>query len=186
MPKRRARAEQLRSKAEQQYPFVRWYDPVVVESPDTRNKWGGMLETWHPGDEGAPDLPRPSGIPMERTGVELYQSQQASPLALAAEMLHVDPYANYTRGALNLSPEQEKALRFASEDFDIPSAGSYLKAYQNALDSAMRGYAMNQWTPSENAEMQYTPQQTSLLDMLQKYTQTGVYPLNFDLSSLNR
>ena len=186
MAKKRTPPQDLLAQAAQQYPFVRWHDPVVVESPDTRNKWGGMLETWHPGDEGAPDLPRPSGIPMERTGVELYQGQQASPLDLAAELLHVDPYANYTRGALNLSPEQEKALRSTALDFDVHSAGDYLHAYQNAVDSAMRGYAMNQWPPAANASMQYTPQQTSLLDMLQKYTQTGVYPLNFDLSSLSR
>lgn len=185
MPKRKpSRADRLLAEAERQWPYVRAYNPAVVESPDTRNPYGGFMETWLPGDEGAPELPRPAGIPMERVGIELYEGKPAQPLDIAAEMLHADPFSQYTRGALSLSPSQQETLKGAAEDYRASLDQGEQRAMQNAIDSALRGYVFNQWPASANAEMQYDPRQRALLDLLQKYTQTGVYPLDFDLARM--
>lgn len=177
------RKKDIVSEAAEQWPFVNIYDPAVTRSPARPE--GYVLETWPKGETGGSDYPRPRELPMERVGIELY-GDRASPLDVAADLLHVDPFANYTREELlsNLSPEQIATLKYGSLDYASSLDQGEQRAMQNAIDSAMRGYVFHQWPASANAEMRYDPRQMALLDLLQKYTQTGVYPLDFDLARM--
>ena len=165
----------LLSDAEKRYPFIKQYNPVVTMSP---NQGGGdYAETWFQGDTGDKSRPRPSAIPLNRVGIEVYRPDQFGATDLAAEFLHVDPFANQTRRALlqSLSPQQINTLKHAAGDYadTLKYGGTHQKALENAVDSAMRGYTVGQWPDSANAEMKYTPQQLQMLNALRDYMQTG-------------
>lgn len=170
-----APAPSLLSDAEKRYPFIKQYNPVVTMSP---NQGGGdYAETWQLNDAGDKSRPRPSSIPMNRIGVEVYRPNDFGATDLAAEFLHVDPYANSTRQALlkSLSPQQIATLKRASGDYadSLKYGETEQKALENATDSAMRGYTVGQWPDSANAEMRYTPQQLQMLNSLKRYMETG-------------
>jgi hypothetical protein len=176
-------ANQVLSQAEQQYPFISQYRPVVVGS----KRSGDDSETWFPGDSGDANDPRPTDIPLDRVGVEVMRPGAFSPEALACVMIHVDAWANATRGLLgdSLSPVQLAALKRESGDYQ-QSLQMKLPPQQvlnNGIDSAMRGYTVGQWPADANARMNYTPQQIGWLDSLRTYMQQGVYPLDYRLPS---
>lgn len=174
-------ANQVLSQAEQQYPFVSQYRPVVTVS----NRQGDYAETWPVGETGDPSYPRPGSIPIDRVGVEVMRPKDFGPSDLAAEMLHIDPWANATRGLLgdSLSPVQLAALKRESGDYQqsLQMKLPPQQALNNAVDSAMRGYTVGQWPADANARMGYTPQQLQWLNGLRTYMQQGVYPLDYKL-----
>lgn len=170
----------LLARAGAQYPFIRQYNPVV-----TLGKGEDYAETWPVGEEGAPEYPRPHDIPIDRVGVQVFRPGSFGPSDLAAEFLHIDPFANYTRGSLqdSMSPQQLSQLKQESGDYadTLKQGGTPEHALSNAVDSAMRGYTVGQWPSDANSRMGYTPTQTSDLQHLQQYMKTGVYPLRYSL-----
>jgi hypothetical protein len=167
--------EALLQMAEQKYPFINQYNPIVSMSPNAGG--GDYAETWRINDMGDRSRPRPKAIPPNRIGVEVYRPNDFGPTDLAAEFLHVDPYANATRAALlkSLSPQQIATLKHAAGDYadTLKMGGTEQKAIENSVDSAMRGYTVGQWPADANAEMRYTPQQLQMLDALKRYMETG-------------
>ena len=169
------RADALLEQTRQQYPFIDNVTPIVSYNPGGSTEY--RSETWRVGDEGTPERPRPKQFPMDRVGVEVYNPDKFGPSDLAGEMLHVDPRANAAQQSMMklFTPEQWKILSHASGDYGDPNAKDFNleHARSNAMDSAMRGYTVDQWTPADNAELGYTPEELQVMDSLKQYMKRG-------------
>jgi hypothetical protein len=123
---------------------------------------------------------------MDATGVQVFRPREFGLSDLAAEFLHVDPFANATRAHLlaSLSPSQMRTLKHGAGDYaeTLKGGGTEQQAMNNAADSALRGYTVNQWPASANAEMRYTPEQIKSLNDLRTYMGQGYYPLDYRMS----
>ena len=171
----------LLASAKQKYPFISQYNPVVTTGNAPAAYANDYAETWLPGDAGDAQSPRPSAIPLNGVGVNVYKTDKFGPDDLAAEFLHADPLANQTRSNLlkSMSAAQIQNLKSQSRDYadTINGGESDQKAMQNATDSALRGYTVGQWPAEANAAMRYTPYQTQMLERLKTYMRTGVRPV---------
>lgn len=165
-------SQDLLDKAKQEYGFIARQNPVVQVG-----KGEGYAETWPRYEEGAPDQPRPLSMAPGRVGVEVFNPQEFKPADLAGEMLHTDPYANLVRDYIrkSLSPQQLETIKQASGDYEmsIRMGMDENRAVQNAIDAAVRGYAVGQWPADVNASIGYNPQQKYVLDNLVKYMKQG-------------
>lgn len=164
--------QQLLEEARTQYPFVSQYNPQVVLGTGE-----GYAETYPVGETGRPlgdgKFSRPSSLPIDQVGIEIYKPKEFTARDLAGELLHIDPVANKIRDQLieTWTPEQIKTLQEHALDFDMTLAeGRPVKdAIKNATDSALRGYVVGQWSPEVDKYFNYTPQQLKLLDELKTY-----------------
>ena len=167
--------------AEKEYPFIKQHNPVVVDRPELRSKVGsqyrGYAETFPIDEQGKPTDPRSKTLPIERPGVEVYNTDDFRSSDLAGEIMHIDKYANEVRERLqaSLTPAQIKTLKGTAADYkmSLDENMSEDAAMRNATDSAMRGYVVNQWPDKQNKEMNYSEDQLKLLNNLKKYTKTG-------------
>ena len=154
------------------YPFIQQYNPLVSVGAGE-----GYAETWPQNEPGAPDVPRPKEFPMSRAGVQVFRPNDFGPHDLAAEFLHIDPFANETRDRLraSMTPAQIENLKNSAGDYHatLKSGGSEDRAIQNSIDSALRGYTVGQWPAEANASMGYNSDQLGMLDALKNYMQTG-------------
>jgi hypothetical protein len=161
-------SQDLLNQAMEKYPFVGWNNPAVAVG-----RGQGYAETFPVGEVGGAENPRPVGLPMGQVGVEVYKPSQFTPEDLAAEMLHVDRYANQVRDYLksSLTPKQMNMIKQESLDYrDSLNAGlSEEMAVQNAVDAALRGYVVGQWPDEVHQRIGYTPEQKKHLDDLAKY-----------------
>ena len=171
----------LLSQASKQYPFIQQHNPMVVVNP-AQDK--GFAETYPIGETGAP-LPgggfsKHSSLPIDRVGVEVFKTNEFTPNDLAAEMLHIDPFANQTRQSLikTWTPSQIEALKHHALDYQatIDEGRSPEDALQNATDAALRGYTIGQWPEEINQELKYSPSQLQVLDNLKSYMRSGKKP----------
>ena len=159
-----------------QYPYLKQHQLSVTKNPmpDMRK---GHAETFPSGETGSVDWPTPEGSDVNRHRVEVYRPETFSPRDLAAEGLHIDPYANEIRNSLlpTLTPHQVKTLKRNAGDYEmsIKSGQSEQKAMENTVDSAMRGHAFNQDANLVNMGMEYGPEQTEILNRLKRYVETG-------------
>ena len=162
----------LLEKAKKEYGFIASQNPVVQIG-----KGEGYAETWPRYEEGPPEQPRPLSMAPGRVGVEVYKPESFTPKDLAAEMLHTDPYSrlvsNYIRNSL--TSKQLELIKQSSADYEqsIRLGLGEDRAVQNAIDAAIRGYAVGQWPEQINAQIGYSPQQKYVLDSLVKYMRQG-------------
>ena len=168
----------LMQRAAQEYPFIRQHNPVVTVG-DTGQDYA---ETWPvnepgaPGPNGEPTRPAEFGVVGKnaRLGVMVGKPNDFTHHDLAAEILHIDPYAREISGKLQESwtPAQLKALKKHSGDYqstlDEPGR-TEADAIQNATDSAIRGTVVNQWPPEVNQALNYSPAQQQMLQSLSNY-----------------
>lgn len=173
--------QNLLNQATTAYPFVKQHNPLVV-----LGKGEGYAETYPIGETGRPleggGFSRPMTLPVNRVGVEVYKPDQFTAKDLAAEMLHIDPYANKAREQLMSSwtPQQLKTLKKHALDWEatIAEGRPEKDAIQNATDSALRGYTVGQWPEEINKALAYTPDQLKTLDALKMYMITGKAPIS--------
>lgn len=173
--------QNLLSQATQTYPFVKQHNPMVV-----MGKGEGYAETYPVGETGAPlqggGFSRPMTLPVDRVGVEVYKPNEFTPKDLAAEMLHIDPYAAKTRDQLMSSwtPKQLQTLKKHALDWEATLAEGRPEAdaIKNATDSALRGYTVGQWPEEINKALGYSPDQLKTLDSLKMYMITGKEPMS--------
>lgn len=162
----------LLDKAKQEYGFIARQNPIVQVG-----RGEGYAETWPRYEEGPPDQPRPLSMAPGRVGVEVFNPQQFKPADLAGEMLHTDPYANLVRDYIlkSLTPEQIAVIKDEALDYShsLRLGQSEERAMQNAVDSAIRGYAVGQWPSEINDRIGYSPQQKYVLDNLVRYMKQG-------------
>jgi hypothetical protein len=169
-------ASDLLAKAQQEYPFIGMNQPVVKVAQGE-----GYAETWPRGETGAPDAmgrdTRPYDFPMNQLGVTVHQPDKFTSADLAGEVLHVDPYANMVRDKLmqTMTPQQWGTLKNEALDYNesIRQGLSEQRAKENTIDSALRGYTVNQWPESVNQQLNYSPTQLELLNSLKTYMKTG-------------
>jgi hypothetical protein len=169
-------ASDLLAKAQQEYPFISMNQPVVKVAQGE-----GYAETWPRGETGAPDAmgrnTRPYDFPMNQLGVTVHQPDKFTSADLAGEVLHVDPYANIVRDKLmqTMTPQQWGTLKNEALDYNesIRQGLSEQRAKENTIDSALRGYTVNQWPESVNQQLNYSPAQLELLNSLKTYMKTG-------------
>jgi hypothetical protein len=174
-------ATDLLSQATQTYPFVAKHNPMVVENPSENR---GYAETYPVGETGAPlsegGYSKHSSLPIDRVGVEVFKPNEFTHHDLAAEMLHIDPYANQTRDTLikTWSPKQIETLKNHALDYQatINEGRSHEDALKNATDSALRGYTVGQWPEEINKALAYNPNQLKALESLKTYMTTGEEP----------
>jgi len=157
------------------YPFIAKHDPQV-----TLGKGQGFAETYPIGETGKPlgngQFSRPSVLPIDKIGVEIYQPNKFSSHDLAGEVLHGDPYAAEIRNKLlaTLSPEQLKKMQYHFLDYEesLKQGQPADRAIQNLGDAALRGYVLNQVPSKVNKDIGYTEEQKALFDSLTKYMKT--------------
>ena len=171
-------SSKLLSDAIKEYPFIAEHNPEVILN---KNGGEGFAETYPIGETGKPlnngGFSRPSTLPIDRPGVEVYKPDQFTSKDLAAEMLHIDPVANKVREELMKSwtPSQLKTLKEHALDYQatLDEGRSEKDAIQNATDSALRGYTVDQWPAHVNEDLNYSKKQLKMLDDLKSYMQTG-------------
>lgn len=173
--------QNLLNQATAAYPFVKQHNPLVV-----MGKGDGYAETYPIGETGRPleggGFSRPMTLPVNRVGVEVYKPSEFTHKDLAAEMLHIDPYANKVREQLMSSwtPQQLKTLKKHALDWEATLAEGRPEAdaIKNATDSALRGYTVGQWPEEINKALTYNPDQLKALDSLKMYMSTGKAPVS--------
>jgi hypothetical protein len=166
----------LMRKAHEEYPFMKQHNPAVAMGTGE-----GYAQTWPPGEGGKPDEQgndtRPTGLPMDRLGIEIYRPNDFTHHTLAGEVLHVDPYAREISDKLatTFNLKQLELLKREALDYQhsLDTGQDEQRAIQNATDSAVRGYVVNQWPDEVNQEFNYSPVQKGLLESLKNYTKTG-------------
>lgn len=164
--------------AKEQYKFI----PNDVVATVNKKSDGRILEAWSPTEEGYVGGARPKEIPMGKIGLEIYNPDKVSADDIAADVLHHDKFANQIRDkmldTIKSDPEQLSKLKEASADYQysIDAGQSKEQALKNAVDSAIRGYVVNQWPEEANKEMGYSDKQQSMLDQLKSYMVTGKIP----------
>jgi hypothetical protein len=166
----------LMRKAHEEYPFIKQHNPAV-----TMGTGEGYAQTWPPGEGGKPDAQgndtRPTALPMDSLGIEIYRPNNFTHHDLAGEVLHVDPYAREISDKLatTFDPRQLEVLKEEARDYQhsLDTGQDEQRAIQNATDSAVRGYVVNQWPNEVNQRFEYNPVQKGLLESLKNYTKTG-------------
>ena len=164
------RSSALLEKTRKEYPFIN--NTVGGLSYGTSDEY--QSETWKPKDQGTAETPRPKEAPMDLGWIQLF-NQNAGTSDVAGEAMHLDPRAQAVQQTLMkmLSPQQWEVLKHGARDYQDSLPQGEESARRNAMDSAIRGYVMNQWPDAANAEMQYTPEQLQQLDSLKQYTRRG-------------
>jgi hypothetical protein len=146
----------------------------VMQSPDDGS--GNMLEFWPPGEPGAASAPRPSRIPFDKPGVQLF-GDKAKPLDIAGDIVsHYgvknDPNlkAYYDQFISLMTPQQKAGLREGYERLRKKGEKRSFDQWAQAsgLPTAFRGYPFKQWPESYN-ETFYTPEQRATLDEMMRY-----------------
>ena len=173
--------QNLLNQATAAYPFVKQHNPLVV-----MGKGEGYAETYPVGETGRPleggGFSRPMTLPVNRVGVEVYKPNEFTPKDFAAEMLHIDPYANKAREQLmsSWSPKQLQTLKKHALDWEATLAEGRPEAdaIKNATDAALRGYTVGQWPEEINKALAYNPDQLTTLDALKMYMTTGKAPVS--------
>jgi len=164
------RSSALLEKTRKEYPFIN--NTVGRLKFDTGDQY--QSETWKPNEPGTPTNPRPEDFPMDLTGIQVF-NPNATTSDVAGEAMHADPRAQAAQQTMMklLSPQQWEVLKHGARDYQDSLPQGEESARRNAVDSAIRGYVMNQWPDAANAEMQYTPEQLQELDQLRQYTRRG-------------
>jgi hypothetical protein len=164
--------------AKEQYKFI----PNDVVATVNKQSGDRILEAWSPEEEGYVGGARPKEIPLGKIGLEIYNPDKVSAEDIAADVLHHDKFANEVRDKMTATikdnPEQLAKLKESSLDYQnsLDAGMSKDQALKNAVDSAMRGYVVGQWSEKDNAEMGYSDKQQGLLDNLKSYMVTGKVP----------
>ncbi|MGY2995453.1 hypothetical protein [Mesorhizobium sp. URHB0026] len=167
------RPTDLMGLARQQYPRI--FDNLnmgFVNSP-TANSDGNMLESWPAGEPGAPDYPRPSQLPLDQFGVQVFD-QNTTPRDLAADVV--------SHQLVKTDPAFSGDYQAFAKTFDTPQGQDRLRqdysysrqnegerrpmnewASTDRIPAYMRAYVFSQWP---NAEKAFSPEQLAILDRI--------------------
>ena len=156
--------------AVKQYPIIERSGVIGVMTPkkDSNN----MLEFYPPGES-----ERPSSIPLDRPGVEIF-NERATPLDVLGDvvshyLVKTDPVVSgyYEQFKKSMSPQQ---LYLLHEQYQYARKNEgEVRPFEQWLEIAglpayFRGYPFKQW-PDDFNERAYTPQQRNMLDEMMKY-----------------
>jgi hypothetical protein len=161
-----------------QYPIIGKAGVVGVVTPRENS---GYLEFYAPGETGSEDAPRPSTLPVDKPGVEIY-SDKTTPLDVLGDvtshhLIHTDPTVKkyYQDFVASMTPNQQKHLQeqYVYAQQNEGETRPYAQWLETAgLPGALRGYAFKQW-PDEFNQQFYTPEQRQHLDGMMQYLTGG-------------
>lgn len=170
-PKQANKSRKL-NQAFKEYPILKGVNLAYVETP-AQGK--GVLEFWPPGEGGTKDYPRPAEIPMNQSGVQIFD-KNATPRDIAADvvshsLVHSDP---------RLKDDYQKFVKtFNTSSGQARLKEDYLWAKQNEgetrpfeqwatstrIPAYFRGYVFQQW-PQHFTEKVFTPEQKKILNAM--------------------
>jgi hypothetical protein len=136
-----------------------------------------LLEFWPPGEKGTGDAARPSQLPLDAPGVQIY-SDKTTPLDVLGDvtshyLVNTDPQVKgyYQKFASSLNPKQQQFLQ-QQYQWSVENEGEKRPfaewAKTSGIPAYFRGYAFKQW-PEEFNEQAYTPEQRAMFDDMMKY-----------------
>jgi hypothetical protein len=175
--------EELLNQAMTEYPFIARHDPHVVLG----SKGNGYAETYPIGETGKPlgngQFSRPSVLPIDKLGIEIFKPDNFSHKDLVGEVLHGDPVSNQVRQELinSLTTSQLKTLKYHALDYGQSKKEGMPEhlALRNLGDAAIRGYLLGQFPDEVNKQIKYTPYQLELLNGLHDYMKTPLQQQQF-------
>lgn len=181
LPATPSQEQNVFDKALEQYPKLKDANAVGLMStnaPDGAN----MLESWPVGETGTPERPRPTELPQDKLGVQIF-NQKTTPNDVAADivshsLVKTDPNlkATYDQFTSSLTPEQTDFLK-GDYDNAVKNEGETRPFDQwmqtTGIPSAFRGYAFGQYDQKAQQEFGYTDQQKQLLGSVKPYLQGG-------------
>lgn len=156
--------------AQEMYPYLKNYDVPTIVNPQKNRGWA---ETYAPDEPGAPEYPRPQGLPMGKLGLEIYRKDMR-PIDYLGEVV--------SHHAVDTDPKVKKVYGdFAKTMNHAMTVPQYLYARKNfgenrpynqwytasGLPGYVRGQTFNQWQGADGQRM-YTGQQLEMLRGLQK------------------
>lgn len=168
--------EKVIEQAKQRYKVLREMGLVGVYT-DAPGKYGD-IEAWPPEEAGTADYKRPEGIPLEKFGVQVFNSGKTKPIDVLADvashhLVYTDPtmIGYYQQFKDSLTQQQKNgfkedyqhAIKYEGETrpFDTWLEVSRLPTY-------FRGYTFNQW-PEEFTSKVFTPDQIKLFNQVRDY-----------------
>lgn len=164
--------QNLLEQAQEKFPVLKEHDVGYKESYGMGQ---GYLESWPPGEGGAPDRPRPAELPSDKFGVEIY-NKETTPLDVAGDivshkLVNEDQKIkeHYEGFVDSLKPWQKTILRSQYEHAkeNEGEARSYEDWEKAAgLPAYFRGYAFKQW---KNPDDFYTAAQMKKFDSMMGY-----------------
>lgn len=156
----------LLSSAIEKYPFIKKHNPVVILTPKDDM---GYAETWPIGEEGDSLFKRPSSLPINSLGIQVFKPEKFSLHDIAGEVLHVDSKAKEVREKIksSLSKDQIDYLK-SVPDYVSGENLSDDRRLDNAVDSSIRGYLLGQW-PKQEVEKFFNSEQKKSLNGLLNY-----------------
>lgn len=177
-------AENVFDQALQQYPILKRAGVSAISSLGQGD--GNMLEFWPPGEPGSDDRPRPSGLPANVPGVEIY-SDKTRPIDVLGDvvshhLVKADPKVSdyYQKFQTSLTDEQRSRLQeqYAHAQKNFAEKRPYPEwEAASGLPAYFRGYAFQQWPEEFNARA-YTPGQRFMFDEMNNYLRSpdGINP----------
>lgn len=133
--------------------------------------YSGHLESYAAGEEGTPQAPRPTSIPMNQFGVQVI-NPKTTPQDVMAD--YVSHYA--VNNDPKLQPVYQQLLKSFDPKlmqerymWDVKNSGEKRPFDQwlqmSGAPAMMRGYVFNQW-PKEFQQKIYTPEQVKIMDQM--------------------
>lgn len=164
----------LLSKAQSQYPYMK--NANLAATYTEGNKDNRQLEYWPAGESGDDQYPRPKNIPLESSGVEVF-NKDTRPLDVLAdyvshEAVNKDPKLKALYDDFSSSvPDAQMRERYEYHKQNLGEKRPYEEwKTQTGMPEFFRGYTFDQWKDSEKL---YTPQQLEKLKKIKDYLGIG-------------
>lgn len=159
-----------------QYPIISDFDFNHAYNGNVSD--GRMLESWPVGEEGNADYPRPSSLPLDKFGLEIFDknttARDVAADIISHQLVYDDPMLSplyrqfestfYTpEGLSRLQDDYEwsKINEGENRPLDVWAQNSRIPAY-------FRGYAFKQWPESEFGSL-FSPEQIDILDKMKQF-----------------
>lgn len=139
----------------------------------------GYMESWQPGEPGSQDYPRPSTIPLNQPGIEIYRTD-AQPIDVLADaashfMVNSDPamrsyYSQFQNMAQHNHTQQQMLQQQYQHALQNEGESRPYDQWLNmtGMPAWFRGRAFEQW-PSDFTDKTYSDPQKQLISAVQKY-----------------
>lgn len=162
-------AQDVLGQAKKAYPYLANSGLVGISGQDGGTR---KLEYWPRGEPGNAQYPRPSGIPMNSVGVELFDKNVSPKDILADYVSHEavtsDPklQALYQEFAATV-PEETMRKRYEYHKANLGEQRDFETwKERSGMPEYFRGYTFDQWP---DARRFYSPQQLQKLDQVRQY-----------------
>ena len=166
--------QMMLDRAKQEYSYLADKDIPFVYTPNTETE--NKLESWKAGEPGGDGYQRPTQIPINKFGMQVFNPEGGSPLNILGDYVshygvENDPklkeYYTQFQGLLDPQAMQE---RYQYHTENLGEKRPYETWYDmTGLPELFRGYTFKQWGDEEEAKKNYNPQQLDVLNKVRQY-----------------